>query len=108
MTLLAGHKHRLPVVDGDEIAAQYQSEVPETIHAHATLVRQEKERMPTLPQLFRPALHAGGFVERFLYLLLFVWPYRCDDCDVRFLGFQCRYACAPDQPSGLHFEGKSL
>jgi hypothetical protein len=28
-----------------------------------------------------------GFLERILYPLLFVWPYRCDDCDVRFLDF---------------------
>jgi hypothetical protein len=33
-----------------------------------------------------------GFVERFLYPLFLVWPYRCDDCDVRFLGFHRRYA----------------
>jgi hypothetical protein len=33
-----------------------------------------------------------GFVERFLYPLLFLWPYRCDECDVRFLGFRRQYA----------------
>jgi hypothetical protein len=24
--------------------------------------------------------------------LLFLWPYRCDGCDVRFLGFRRQYA----------------
>jgi hypothetical protein len=33
-----------------------------------------------------------GFLERFLYRILFVWPYRCDACDVRFLGFRRQYA----------------
>jgi hypothetical protein len=33
-----------------------------------------------------------GFLERFLYRILFVWPYRCDACDVRFLGFHRQYA----------------
>jgi hypothetical protein len=33
-----------------------------------------------------------GFVERFLYPLFLVWPYRCDECDIRFLGFQRQYA----------------
>jgi hypothetical protein len=33
-----------------------------------------------------------GLIERFLYPLLFVWPYRCDDCHVRFIGFHRQYA----------------
>jgi DNA-directed RNA polymerase subunit RPC12/RpoP len=33
-----------------------------------------------------------GFVERFVYPLFFVWPYRCDHCDVRFLGFHRHHA----------------
>src|SRR5271170_7024187 len=33
-----------------------------------------------------------GLLERVFYPILFVWPYRCDDCDVRFLGFHRRYA----------------
>jgi hypothetical protein len=35
--------------------------------------------------------HRRGFLERVLFRILFVWPYRCDACDVRFLGFyrQC-------------------
>jgi hypothetical protein len=33
-----------------------------------------------------------GFLERVVYPLLFVWPYRCDNCDLRFLGFQRAYA----------------
>jgi hypothetical protein len=43
-----------------------------------------------------------GFLERFLYRILFVWPYRCDACDVRFLGFRRQYApvrvAAPERP----------
>ncbi len=35
-----------------------------------------------------------GFVERFVYPVLFVWPYRCENCDLRFLGFQRQYASA--------------
>jgi hypothetical protein len=35
-----------------------------------------------------------GFLEHFLYPLLYVWPYRCNDCDVRFLGFHRQYAPA--------------
>jgi len=35
-----------------------------------------------------------GLIEQFLYPLFFVWPYRCDDCDIRFLGFQRQYAPA--------------
>jgi hypothetical protein len=27
-----------------------------------------------------------------VYPLLLVWPYRCEDCDVRFLGFHRQYA----------------
>jgi hypothetical protein len=30
-----------------------------------------------------------GFLERVLFRILSLWPYRCDACDVRFLGF-CR------------------
>ena len=33
-----------------------------------------------------------GLIEQFLYPLFFVWPYRCDDCDIRFLGFHRQYA----------------
>jgi hypothetical protein len=33
-----------------------------------------------------------GFLERVVFRILFVWPYRCDACDVRFLGFYRRYA----------------
>ncbi len=29
-----------------------------------------------------------GFVERVFLRLTLVWPYRCDDCDLRFWGFQ--------------------
>jgi hypothetical protein len=29
-----------------------------------------------------------GFVERVFLRLALVWPYRCDDCDTRFWGFQ--------------------
>jgi hypothetical protein len=29
-----------------------------------------------------------GFVERVLLRITLVWPYRCDDCDTRFWGFQ--------------------
>jgi hypothetical protein len=29
-----------------------------------------------------------GFVERILLRMALVWPYRCDDCDSRFWGFQ--------------------
>ena len=32
-----------------------------------------------------------GFVERTWFRLAFVWPYRCDDCDVRFWGFYRYY-----------------
>jgi hypothetical protein len=32
-----------------------------------------------------------GFVERTWFRLAFVWPYRCDDCDTRFWGFQRSY-----------------
>jgi hypothetical protein len=32
-----------------------------------------------------------GFVERIWFRLAFVWPYRCDDCDCRFWGFQRTY-----------------
>jgi len=32
-----------------------------------------------------------GFVERIWFRLAFVWPYRCDDCDSRFWGFQRCY-----------------
>jgi hypothetical protein len=32
-----------------------------------------------------------GFVERIWFRLAFVWPYRCDDCDSRFWGFQRSY-----------------
>jgi hypothetical protein len=35
-----------------------------------------------------------GFLERFLYRILFLWPYRCDARDVRFLGFRRQYAPA--------------
>jgi hypothetical protein len=43
-----------------------------------------------------PSCHGGsirrstrrGFVERVFLRLAMVWPYRCDDCDVRFWGFQ--------------------
>lgn len=33
-----------------------------------------------------------GFLERVLFRILFIWPYRCDACDTRFLGFCRRYA----------------
>jgi hypothetical protein len=33
-----------------------------------------------------------GFLERVLFRALSLWPYRCDTCDVRFLGFQRRCA----------------
>lgn len=33
-----------------------------------------------------------GFFERVLYRILRLWPYRCDRCDIRFLGFQRQYA----------------
>lgn len=33
-----------------------------------------------------------GFSERGVFRLLFLWPYRCDACDVRFLGFRRQYA----------------
>jgi hypothetical protein len=36
-----------------------------------------------------------GLLENFIYPLLFVWPYRCDECDVRFLGFHRQYAPLP-------------
>jgi uncharacterized protein with PIN domain len=29
-----------------------------------------------------------GVVERVFLRMALVWPYRCDDCDVRFWGFQ--------------------
>lgn len=29
-----------------------------------------------------------GFVERVFLRVALVWPYRCDDCDSRFWGFQ--------------------
>jgi len=32
-----------------------------------------------------------GFVERIWFRLAFVWPYRCNDCDARFWGFQRSY-----------------
>jgi hypothetical protein len=32
-----------------------------------------------------------GFVERIWFRLAFVWPYRCDNCDSRFWGFQRSY-----------------
>jgi hypothetical protein len=35
-----------------------------------------------------------GLIEQFLYPLFFVWPYRCDHCDVRFLGFHRQYVPA--------------
>jgi hypothetical protein len=28
-----------------------------------------------------------GFVERVFLRMTFVWPYRCDNCDLRFWGF---------------------
>jgi hypothetical protein len=33
-----------------------------------------------------------GFSERVVHRLVFVWPYQCLDCSVRFLGFHPRYA----------------
>jgi hypothetical protein len=36
--------------------------------------------------------HRKGFHERFVHPLLFVWPYECCDCSIRFLGFHSRYA----------------
>jgi transposase-like protein len=30
----------------------------------------------------------AGFVERVFLRLALVWPYRCDDCNSRFWGFQ--------------------
>jgi hypothetical protein len=32
-----------------------------------------------------------GFVERIWFRFAFVWPYRCDNCDSRFWGFQRSY-----------------
>src|SRR5271168_232468 len=32
-----------------------------------------------------------GFVERTWFRMVFVWPYRCDDCDSRFWGFHRSY-----------------
>jgi transposase-like protein len=36
-----------------------------------------------------------GFVERIWFRLAFVWPYRCNDCDSRFWGFQRFYQAMP-------------
>jgi len=33
-----------------------------------------------------------GFQERFVHRLLFLWPYRCSECNIRFLGFHPAYA----------------
>jgi hypothetical protein len=33
-----------------------------------------------------------GFFERVLYRVLCLWPYRCNRCDLRFLGFHRQYA----------------
>jgi hypothetical protein len=33
-----------------------------------------------------------GFSERIVHRLVFVWPYECLDCRVRFLGFHSRYS----------------
>lgn len=33
-----------------------------------------------------------GFSERVVHRLVFVWPYECLDCSIRFLGFHSRYA----------------
>jgi predicted RNA-binding Zn-ribbon protein involved in translation (DUF1610 family) len=35
-----------------------------------------------------------GFVERFFLRMAMVWPYRCDDCDSRFWGFQRKVPAA--------------
>ena len=40
-----------------------------------------------------------GFHERFVYSLFFVWPYKCGDCNIRFLGFHRRYTRNYVKPS---------
>jgi len=40
-----------------------------------------------------------GFVERVFFPFFFVWPYRCDECDVRFLGFHRQYVRVQTAPS---------
>lgn len=47
-------------------------------------------KMNQCPQCDSPRVRRSyrrGFVERVLFRVLFVWPYRCDGCDVRYLGF---------------------
>lgn len=44
-----------------------------------------------------------GFVKRIWFRLAFVWPYRCDDCDLRFCGFRRSYAVADSQLVALCF-----
>jgi hypothetical protein len=46
-----------------------------------------------------------GFVERIWFRLAFVWPYRCDDCDSRFWGFQRSYPARLLGPTYLGFVG---
>jgi hypothetical protein len=43
------------------------------------------------PHCQSPAIRRStrrGFVERVFLRFALVWPYRCDDCDSRFWGFQ--------------------
>ena len=37
-----------------------------------------------------------GFVERVFLRLTLVWPYLCDDCDLRFWGFEPQVPVARD------------
>jgi transposase-like protein len=39
-----------------------------------------------------------GFQERVVHRLLFVWPYQCRECNIRFIGFQPSYARQYSKP----------
>ena len=40
-----------------------------------------------------------GFQERFVHPLVFVWPYICRNCNIRFLGFHSRYTRPYKKPN---------
>jgi hypothetical protein len=52
-------------------------------------------KMKECPRCESPLVHRAprkGFCERFVHPLLLVWPYKCGNCFIRFLGFHPRYA----------------
>jgi hypothetical protein len=40
-----------------------------------------------------------GFQERFVHPFVFVWPYVCRNCNIRFLGFHSRYTRPYKKPN---------